>query len=136
MCETGLHAFHVWVIMVGMMRKKVKKAIKEPGDATRISVNKEMAMPRMARSARIAELNLDTSRIPGQPSTTLPGTVNNIIPSSRPSQSEKAQIVVRGPGHRKQDLCIENSLTGENGDDVKLTKGAHVEVTVATDAKR
>jgi len=39
-----------------------KNAEKEPGDAMAASVRTEMAKPRMARSARIAELNLDTAR--------------------------------------------------------------------------
>jgi hypothetical protein len=42
---------------------------------------------------------------------------------------EKAQISIEGDdGYR--DLRIENSLTDEHGDDVKLKKGADVEVTV------
>jgi hypothetical protein len=90
-----------------MMHKKAKK---ELGNATRASVTKEMAKARMARSARMAELNLDTARIPEQPSATVPGTVDKIIPSSRPSQPEKAQIAVKGPDRRKQDLRIENAL--------------------------
>jgi hypothetical protein len=113
-----------------MLHKKTKE---ELGNATRASVDKEMAKPRMARSAKIAELNLDTSRIPEQPSATVPGTVDKIIPSSRPSQPEKAQIAVKGPGRRKQDLRIENALTDEHGDDVRLKKGAHVEVTVTAE---
>jgi hypothetical protein len=116
-----------------MPRKKGKKKL---GKATRASVKKEMAKPRMARSARIAELNLDTARIREQPSATLPGTVDKIIPSPRPSQPEKAQIAVEGADLRDQDLRIENTLTDEHGDDVKLKKGAHVEVTVTTEAKR
>ena len=112
-----------------------KKGKKESGNATRASVEKEMAKPRMARSARIAELNLDTVRIPEQPSATMPGTVDKIIPSLRPSQPEKAQIAVDGADHGHRDLRIENTLTDEHGDDVKLKKGAHVEVTVTTDPK-
>jgi hypothetical protein len=107
-----------------------KKAKKEPGNAIRASVRKEIAKPRMARSARIAELNLDTTRIREQPSTTMPGTVNKIIPSPRPSQPEKAQIAVHGADREYRDLRIENTLTDEHGDDVRLKKGAHVEVTV------
>jgi hypothetical protein len=53
-----------------------KKANKERDDATRASVKKEMAKPRMARSARVTKLNLDTARISEQPSTTMPGTVD------------------------------------------------------------
>ena len=115
-----------------MLHKKRKK---EPRNATHASVKKEMAKPRMARSARITELNLDTARIPEQPSTTMPGTVDKIIPSPRPSQPEKAQIGVDGPDHRYRDLRIDNTLTDEHGDDVKLKKGAHVDVTVTSDAK-
>jgi hypothetical protein len=94
-----------------------------------------MAKPRMARSARIAELNLDTARIREQPSTTMPGTVEKIIPSRRPSQPEKAQIAVDRTDPRHRDLRIENTLTDEHGDDVKFKKGAQVEVTVTAKPK-
>jgi hypothetical protein len=110
-----------------------KKRKKEPGAATRASVREEMAKPRMARSARIAELNLDTARISEQPSVTMPGTVDKIIPSPGPSQPEKAQIAVKEADHGYQDLRIENMLNDENGDDVRLKKGAHVEVTVTAE---
>ena len=112
-----------------------KKAKKKPGNATLASVRKEMAKPRMARSARIAELNLDTTRISEQPSATMPGTVDKIIPSPGPNQPEKAQIAVDGADHGHRDLRIKNALTDEHGDDVKLKKGAHVEVTVRDEPK-
>ena len=113
-----------------------KKSNKESDNAIRASVRKEMAKPRTAKSARITELNLDTARISEQPSTTMPGTVDKIIPSPRPSQPEKAQIAVGGadPGYR--DLRIENTLTDEHGDDVRLKKGAHVEVIVTAESKK
>jgi hypothetical protein len=88
----------------------------------------------MARSAKIAELNLDTSRIPEQPSTTMPGIVDKIIPSLHTSQPEKAQIAVDGADHRYRALRIENTLTDEHGDDVRLKEGAHVDVTVSAKA--
>jgi hypothetical protein len=113
-----------------------KKRRKEAGDAIRASVKKEMAQPRMARSARITEQNLDTARIPEQPSTTMPGIVEKIVPSPRPSQPEKAQIAVDGSHHRVCDFRIDSTLTDENGDDVRLTKGAHVEVTVTVETKK
>src|SRR5579864_7006525 len=106
------------------------KSNKESDTAIRASVKQEMAKPRMARSARITELNLDTTRISEQPSTTMPGTVDKIIPSPGPTQPEKAQIAVGGADHGYRDLRIENTLTDEHGDDVRLKKGAHVEVTV------
>jgi hypothetical protein len=110
-----------------------KKDEKEPDNSTTAGVRKEMEKPRMARSARIAELNLDTTRIPEQPSVSMPGTVDKIIPSPNPSQPEEAQIAVEGADRQRQDLRIENTLTEEHGDDVKLKKGAHVEVTVTAE---
>jgi hypothetical protein len=95
-----------------------------------------MAKPRMARSARIRELNLDTARTREQPSTTMPGTVDKIIPSRRPRQPEEAQIAVDKAGRPHRDFRIENTLTDEHGDDVKLKKGAHVEVTVTAEPKK
>jgi hypothetical protein len=108
-----------------------KIAKKESPEATRANVRKEMAKPRMARSAKIAELNLDRTRTPEQPSVTMPGTVKKIVQSPRPSQPERAQIAVEGAEHPYRDLRIENALIDEHGDDVKLKRGARVEVTVA-----
>jgi hypothetical protein len=108
-----------------------KRVTTEAVKATRASVEKEMAKPRMAKSARIAERNLDTARIAEQPSTSMPGTVDKIIPSSGPGQSEKAQIAVDVPDQQYRNFRIENTLTDEHGDDVKLKKGGHVEITVA-----
>jgi hypothetical protein len=48
-----------------ILRKKKQKQIE---DATKASVKKEMAQPRMAKSARIADLILGTSRIPAKAS--------------------------------------------------------------------
>jgi hypothetical protein len=112
------------------------KIKKKTNNASHASVEKEMAKPRMARSARIAELKLDTRRIPEQPSTVMPGTVKKIIPSPRPSQPEKAQIAVDGADQRYRDLRFENTLTDEHGDDVKLKKGAHVDITITEDPER
>lgn len=59
----------------------------------------------------------------------MPGTVHKIIPPPRPSQQEQAQIGVWGADSQKQDLRIENTLTDEHSDDVKLKKGAYAEIT-------
>ena len=115
-----------------MLNKKIKN---ERGDATRAAVMKEMGKPRMARSAKIATLNLDTTRTPEQPSVTMPGKVAKIIPSARPRGAEKAQIAVDGADPRYRDLRIENTLTDEHGDDVSLKKGAEVAVTVTAETK-
>lgn len=65
-----------------------------------------------------------------KPSVTLPGTVEHIINPSHPSEPEKAQITVEGADDLYRELRIENSLTDENGHEVRLKKGAEVEVTV------
>jgi hypothetical protein len=107
----------------------------ESDNPTPASVKKEMAKPRMAKSARIMELNLDGARISEQPSTTMPGTVVKIIPP-RPNQPEMAQITVDVTDHGHRDLRIENTLTDEHGDEVKLKKAGHVEVTITADPKK
>ena len=112
-----------------MLRKKTKK---QRADATRASVKREMAKPRITRSARIAELKLDAARIPEEPSATMSGVVDKIIRSPRPSQPEQANIIVDVPDKRYRDLRIENTLIDEHGDDVSLKKGAHVEVTLTS----
>jgi hypothetical protein len=109
------------------------KAKERSPSARLASVQKEMGKPRIARSAKIAMLDMDTSRKPEHPSTSMPGIVDKIIPSPRPSQPEKAQIGVSEADHGHRDLRITNTLTNEHGNDVKLKKGARVEVTVTAE---
>ena len=107
---------------------------KESDNATRASIKKEMAKPRMAKSVRVAELILDAERT-SKPRTTVRGTVDKIIPILDPNnQPEKAQMVVKGAGDRH--LRIENTLIDENGAEVRLKKGVHVEVTVTARAEQ
>jgi len=70
-----------------------------------------------------------------KPSVTLPGTVEKIIPPTGPGEPEKAQIDVEGADDLYRELRIENALTTENGQKVKLKKGAEVDVTVEADPK-
>jgi len=112
-----------------------KNARKEPGNAILASVRTEMARPSMARSARIAALNLDPARAPEPPSATLAGTADKIIRSPRPNQPEQAQIAIDGAEPRHRDLRIDNTFTDEHGDDVKLKKGTQVEVPVTAEPK-
>jgi hypothetical protein len=63
-------------------------------------------------------------------SVTLPATVEKIIKSFNPIEPEKAQIAIEGGDHLYREIRIENNLTDENGVQVQLKKGAHVEVTV------
>lgn len=68
-----------------------------------------------------------------KPSTTLPATVEKIIKPLYPSEPEKAQLAVEGADHLYRELRIENALTDENGDKVRLKQGAEVEVTIEAD---
>jgi predicted ATP-grasp superfamily ATP-dependent carboligase len=95
------------------------------------AAGKEMAKPRVARSARIAELNLDPTRIAEQPSTNMPGTVDKKIIRPR-KKSAKAQISIDGPDKQYRTIRIENNLIDEHGDNVSLNKGEQVDVTVTT----
>jgi hypothetical protein len=57
-------------------------------------------------------------------------------PAPRTNLPEKAQIAVVGAPRPYRDLRIENTLTDEHGDDVRLKKGAHVEITVTANDDR
>jgi len=107
-----------------MLKKKHDKELAE-------IVQKPVDEPRISKSARIAELNLYVARMSEPARTIMPGTVEKLIPSVGPSQPEKAQIGVDGADLGYRNLRIDNSLTDEHGDEVKLKQGAHVEITVA-----
>jgi hypothetical protein len=63
-------------------------------------------------------------------SVTLPGTVEKIIESPFPDEPEKAQIAVEGADHLYREIRIDNLLTTEDGEEVRLKAGAQVKVTV------
>ena len=65
--------------------------------------------------------------------TTKPGTVEKIIKSVDPREPEKAQINVHGAEPLYQEIRIDNTLTDEDGTEVKLKEGAKVEVHVEAD---
>jgi len=71
--------------------------------------------------------------MPEKSNVTMPGTVEKIIPPVHPSGPEKAQIALEGADELYREIRIENSLTDENGDEVRLKKGAEVEITVEAD---
>jgi hypothetical protein len=64
------------------------------------------------------------------PSTILHGTVEKIIVPRVSSDPEKAQISVDGAENLYKELRIENALTDEGGNEVRLRVGARVEITV------
>jgi hypothetical protein len=65
-----------------------------------------------------------------KPSVTLPGTVEKIIQSPHSGEPEKAQISVEVADDFYREIRIENSLKEQNGNEVRLKKGAEVQVTV------
>jgi hypothetical protein len=65
-----------------------------------------------------------------KPSVTLPATVEKIIKPADPQEPEKAQISIQGADDLYREIRIENSLTDENGNEVRLKKGTELEVTV------
>jgi hypothetical protein len=111
------------------------KRRKKSGNTMLATVRTEMALPRMSKSARKAELESDTARVSQQPKTVMPGTVDKIIQFRTPRLRETAQISIQGEP-RYRELRVENSFTDELGDEVKLEKGARVEVTVTAEEKR
>jgi hypothetical protein len=66
---------------------------------------------------------------------TKPATVKKIIGSPHPEIPEKAEISIDGCEPLYQELRIENKLTDENGNEVKLKPGAHIDVTLEADPK-
>jgi len=70
-----------------------------------------------------------------KPAATKLGTVKKIIESPYPEIAEKAEISIDGCEPLYQELRIENKLTDEKGNEVKLKQGAHIDVTVVADPK-
>ena len=63
-------------------------------------------------------------------STTLDGIVDKIIAPSDSSLPEKAQIASQGIDPLQKEIRIDNTLTTENGAEVRLKKGAAVKVII------
>jgi len=64
-----------------------------------------------------------------------PEPLKKVIPSPHPDLPEKAEIAVEGADELYREIRIENTLTDEKGNEVKLKPGAQVEVTVEADPK-
>ena len=63
----------------------------------------------------------------------LAGTVDKIIKPIVPSVPEKAQIDLEGADDLYREIRIENTLTDEHGEEVRLKEGAQVEVSIEAD---
>ena len=71
--------------------------------------------------------------MPKKPKVKKAGKVQKII--KLPQEPEKAEIAVDGADELYSEIRIENELQTEQGEKVKLKKGAPVEVIVEADDK-
>lgn len=88
------------------------------------------AMYNLGNVVAVSTANFPEVLMTDNPSTTLPATVEKIIKPFTPEEPEKAQISIEGADHLYREIRIENTLTDENGEKVKLKPGAEVQVTV------
>jgi hypothetical protein len=65
-------------------------------------------------------------------STTLPGTVDKIVKPRAPGEREQAQIEVEGADHIYKEIRIENALTDDLGQEVRMEPGDKVNITIAS----
>ena len=68
-----------------------------------------------------------------KPNATKPGFVQKVIPPLVPDVPEKAEISIPSADDLYREIRIENTLTTEKGDTVKLKPGVEVEVTIEAD---
>ena len=66
--------------------------------------------------------------MPEKPTVTLSGTIQKVL--QFPSKPEKVQIAIEDPDRLHKEIRIENSLTDTSGQEVQLTTGSKVEVTI------
>jgi hypothetical protein len=64
----------------------------------------------------------------------LHGTVEKVIKPIIPGEPEKAQIGIEKADELYREIRIENVLTDEHGEEVRLKRGAEVEVVVEADS--
>ena len=74
-------------------------------------------------------------RMAKKPSTVHPGTVQKIIQPSVAGEPEKAEIEVEGADDLYKEIRIENTLTKDDGGEVRLKKGAEIAVIIEADPK-
>lgn len=61
------------------------------------------------------------------------GTVQKVLKPVIPGETEKAQISVEEADELYREIRVENVLTDENGEKVRLKLGAEVDVVVEAD---
>ena len=68
-----------------------------------------------------------------KPAVTLPATVEKILQPANPKNPELAEIHIEGADPLYREIRVENTLTNEAGEEVKLKKGSRVDVTIEAD---
>jgi hypothetical protein len=68
-----------------------------------------------------------------KPKATKPALVQKVIPPLVPDVPEKAEISIPSADDLYREIRIENTLTDEKGDTVRLKPGAEVKVTIEAD---
>jgi hypothetical protein len=68
-----------------------------------------------------------------KPAVTLPATVEKIVQPVNPKSPEIAEIHIEGADPLYREIRVENTLKNEAGEEVKLKKGSHVDVTIEAD---
>ena len=63
----------------------------------------------------------------------LRGTVQKVLKPIAPSEPEKAEIGVEGADDLYREIRVENVLTDENGEKVRLKAGAEIDVILEAD---
>jgi hypothetical protein len=65
---------------------------------------------------------------------TLPATVDKIVQPVNPKNPEMAEIHIERADPLYREIRVENTLKNDAGEEVKLKKGSHVDVTIEADA--
>jgi hypothetical protein len=68
-----------------------------------------------------------------KPAVTLPATVEKILQPANPKNPEMAEIHIEGADPLYREIRVENTLTNEAGEEVRLKKGSRVDVTIEAD---
>jgi ABC-type phosphate transport system substrate-binding protein len=69
-----------------------------------------------------------------KPTVTLPATVEKIVQPVNPKNPEMAEIHIEGADPLYREIRVENTLTNDAGEEVKLKKGSRVDVTIEAEA--
>ena len=70
-----------------------------------------------------------------KPRKTLQGKVEKIIKPFNSAEPEKAQVSIEDGEELYREIRVENRLSDERGNEVKMKENAPVDVTIETDEK-